>query len=287
VNSASLLDNKVITETPRIYNGDQLIMSIANDCFDGSIMTCLKGKVLTYLDTKLGLENEQARAYNEDNVDKVIFDRVGRLLATNEIKVQLPETIFQNTIVSYRADRGLDVDVPKEDEKEEGRKKHNNNSTRGGLLKKKLLLPILLLLKLKMKALMPIFVAIIGLKAMKALILSKLAITIVLGFVLVQLLKKKGMDMPMMMAPMMPPADQYGPPAPAPTPASAPASSYDPSWEPNTGGPYSRVWEASPSSSSSGSNMAYSSYYPSGSSSSGSNSAITSGSSSSSSSSSY
>lgn len=136
-------------------------------------------------------------------------------------------------------------------------------TARGDLLKKKLLLPVLLLLKLKMKALMPIFVAMIGLKAMKALILSKLAITIVLGFIVYQLVMKKS-AMPMM--PMMTesPMTAYG----APLPSSSP-SSYDPSsWEPSatSGGPYSRVWEPS----SSGSSLAYSSYYPSSSSASGS-----------------
>lgn len=155
------------------------------------------------------------------------------------------------------------------------------------MLKKKLLLPVLLLLKLKMKALMPIFVAIIGIKAMKALILSKLAITLVLGFILVQLLKKKGMDMPMMsMAPMMPaadPATAYG----APAPTAAPDSYSQPGWDANSGGPYSRIWE--PSSGATGSNLAYSSYYPSSSSSSssGSSSSITPGSSSGSSSHTY
>lgn len=59
-------------------------------------------------------------------------------------------------------------------------------------MKKKLLLPVLLLLKLKMKALMPILVALIGIKAIKALILSKLAITLVVGFLVYNLLMKKG-----------------------------------------------------------------------------------------------
>lgn len=126
-----------------------------------------------------------------------------------------------------------------------------------GLLKKKLLLPVLVLMKLKMKMLMPIFVALIGLKATKALILSKLAITLVLGFLAFQLLKKTGLGLPMSMSPMMPP-----PPAPE-SPMTAygvptTTSSYDPSsWEPSSGGPYSRVWDASPSQS-----LAYSAYYP-------------------------
>jgi hypothetical protein len=133
------------------------------------------------------------------------------------------------------------------------------------LLKKKLLFPVLLLLKLKMKALMPIFVALIGLKAMKALILSKLAITIVLGFMIAQLVKKTGLGMPMSMMPMammggaQEPAMTYGPPT---TPAT-PDTSYGPAaWEPSAASStYSRVWE--PSAASSSHNLAYSSYYPS------------------------
>lgn len=58
------------------------------------------------------------------------------------------------------------------------------------MLKKKALLAVLL--KLKMYLLMPIFMALIGFKAMKALILSKIAIFIVVGFLVSQLLKKGG-----------------------------------------------------------------------------------------------
>jgi hypothetical protein len=140
-----------------------------------------------------------------------------------------------------------------------------------GILKKKLLFPVLLLLKLKMKALMPIFVALIGLKAMKALILSKLAITIVLGFIVAQLVKKTGLGMPMMsMMPAMPePMNAYGPP----TTAATPDSSYGPpAWEPaSASSSYSlRNWE--PSVAASSQNLAYSSYYPNTSSYSGSSS---------------
>lgn len=149
-----------------------------------------------------------------------------------------------------------------------------------GLLKKKLLLPVLVLMKLKMKMLMPIFVALIGLKATKALILSKLAITLVLGFLIVQLLKKTGLGLPMSMMPMMPAPAAPEPPMPAYGVPST-TSSYDPSsWEPSSGGPYSRVWDASPSQS-----LAYSAYYPSGSASSSSPSGSSSAASSSSSSS--
>jgi hypothetical protein len=131
-----------------------------------------------------------------------------------------------------------------------------------GLLKKKLLLPILLLLKLKMKAIMPILVAIVGLKATKALILSKLAITLVLGFLIYQLVMKKKAMM-MMMPPAMPamdPMTAYGPPM-ASTTAATPDSAYGPPGWDSGSSSYSRVWE--PSVAASSQDLSYSSYYPS------------------------
>ncbi|KAL4708522.1 hypothetical protein ACJJTC_014130 [Scirpophaga incertulas] len=246
----TLKDNEI--ETSRLNTSDDLLDSVISDCFEASLpMSCLKVKVLSFLDTKLGVTSESARALDEKNIDKVIFDRVGRIVSSNEFRLRLPEFLFQSAEVSYRADRGFDVDFPEEE---------NGNGEARGILKKKLLLPVLLLLKLKMKALMPILVTIIGIKAMKALILSKLAITLVLGFLIYNLLMKKG-GMPMMMAPTeapAPPAPQYGPPSsqygpPASTPAP-PADTYGPQWEPSSSGPYSRVWDPS--------QLAYSSYYP-------------------------
>lgn len=100
-----------ITEMPRIHNSEQLLTAVVNDCFDVNGMSCVKEKVLTYLDTVLGLKSEQARAFNENNIDKVIYDRVSRILATNEVRVGLPQAIFGDAAVVYRADRGIDFDV--------------------------------------------------------------------------------------------------------------------------------------------------------------------------------
>ncbi|CAK1594599.1 unnamed protein product [Parnassius mnemosyne] len=249
VHSYAIKDNEI--ETTRLRTSDDLLDSVISDCFEASSpMSCLKVKVLSFLDTKLGVSTESARALEEKNIDKVIFDRVGRILNTNEFRLQLPEFLFQSAEVTYRADRGLDVEFP------EG---NSENGEARGILKKKLLLPVLLLLKLKLKALMPILVTIVGLKAVKALILSKLAITLVLGFLIYNLVMKKGgMPMMMMTPTEAPPASQYGPPAsqygPPSTPA-APQDSYSPQWEPASSGPYSRVWDPS--------QLAYSSYYPS------------------------
>ncbi|XP_075986843.1 DUF1676 domain-containing protein Osi20 isoform X2 [Anticarsia gemmatalis] len=249
VRGYSIKDNEI--QAARLRTSDELLQSVMSDCFEAeSPMTCLKVKVLSFLDTKLGMRSESARAFDDKNIDKVIFDRVGKVFNTQEIKFQLPEFLFNSAEVSYRADRGLDVEFPEAE---------NDNGEARGILKKKLLLPVLLLLKLKMKALMPILVAIIGIKAVKALILSKLAITLVLGFLIYNLVLKKG-AMPMMMMPTdAPPAPQYGPPAsqygpPSTAAPSAPQDSYSPAWEPASGGPYARVWDPS--------QLAYSSYYP-------------------------
>jgi hypothetical protein len=191
------------------------------------------------------------------NVDAAIFKRAAKVFKTHEIKVKLPEMIFDKTEIVYNPKSGLDVATTDSECKSiDGHRSGVPNQcfAARGLLKKKLLLPILLLLKLKMKALMPIFVAIIGLKSLKALILSKLAILIVLGFIAYQLLGKSGMPMPISMAPAEPPASMYGPPS------TPPPSSYEPGWEPNQGGPYSRVWTSN--SDNTAQNLAYSAYYP-------------------------
>jgi len=97
-----------VTETARIHTSEALISTIINDCFEINGMSCLKGKVLTYLDTVLGLKAEQARAFDDENVDKVIYDRVSRVLASNELRLELPKIVFGDVTLSYRADRGID-----------------------------------------------------------------------------------------------------------------------------------------------------------------------------------
>lgn len=92
---------------------------------------------------------------------------------------------------------------------------------------------------------------IIGLKAVKALIISKLALSLVVGFIAYNLFKK----------PAAPAAGMEA--------STAAPSSYDPSsWEPSatSGGPYARIWDPSAQ------NLAYSAYYSGGASSSNSGS---------------
>lgn len=111
----AVISNEV-TETPRIHTSEQLISSIINDCFEINGMSCMKGKVLTYLDTILDLKAEQARAFDVQNIDKVIYDRVSRILASNEIRVDLPKVIFGDASIRYRIDRGIDFDINQKSE---------------------------------------------------------------------------------------------------------------------------------------------------------------------------
>lgn len=111
VRGYSIKDNEI--QTARLRTSDELLQSVISDCFEAeSPMSCLKVKVLSFLDTKLGVSSESARALEEKNIDKVIFERVGRYLSNNEVRFQLPEFLFDSAEVSYRADRGLDVEFP-------------------------------------------------------------------------------------------------------------------------------------------------------------------------------
>ncbi|GAB0087570.1 hypothetical protein DMENIID0001_018970 [Sergentomyia squamirostris] len=242
---ASIADNEI--ESRQIHSSEELIDSIMSDCFTSDTFKCMKGRVLNYLDTCLGVTEKSARAFEDDNVDRAIFDRVSRMIATSEFRMALPEAIFGQTVLTYRPDEGFNFLLP-------------TNRARNGDLKEKLLIPILLLMKLKQKIVMPIVLGLIHLKVVKALIMSKLAITLVLGFLLHNLLKKKGLLMPMAMMPMSAPPPEPAPIYGAPAPTPAPASSYGApsSWEPSNSGPYSRIWEPSSESQ----QMAYSAYYP-------------------------
>ncbi|EFN89947.1 uncharacterized protein LOC105192115 [Harpegnathos saltator] len=223
-------------------NQDFLVKSL-NECVAAeSWLSCLKHHVLDYLDGKLGSSTE---ARSLETIDEAIVVRTTKYLKSFDYGLGLP---FVDASLKYRPSRSLtDLDIEFKDNEVA-------TSQARGLLKKKLLLPFLLLLKLKMKALMPIFVAIIGLKALKALILSKLAILVVIGFVALQFFKKGGMMMPMAAGMSMEPATAYG------VPSLSTTSSYDPAntWDGN--GPYSRVW--TPTNGVEAQNLAYSYYAP-------------------------
>lgn len=111
---AGVVDNTVYTErTERINSGNELISSILNNCYD---MSCLKGNVLSYLNTFLGIDGQSAGRSSDaqNDVDEQIYDRVARVLKTNEFKWELPETFFRKSVVSFNGERGFDVKVSEE-----------------------------------------------------------------------------------------------------------------------------------------------------------------------------
>ncbi|XP_073820411.1 uncharacterized protein [Musca autumnalis] len=182
--NAAAIDNSIAE--PRIASSEDLITNIVDNCFNENGMHCLKEKVLTYLDNVSGVEEEvSGRALSDDVMDKAITDRVARILNTNEIRVQLPQTLFDGSVITYRADRGFDLEVTETDARSHKKKNKLNTS-------------LLLLVTIK-AIIMPILMTLIKLKAIKALILSKLAIKLVLGFVIYNLFTKlSGAKMTMM-----------------------------------------------------------------------------------------
>lgn len=106
--SARISDNKI----EKIQNNEELISSIVSECFGPiNTMACLKEKVLTYLDTTLGLKEEESRSLDAETMDEIIYNRVARILATNEFKIQLPETIFEGIILKYNPQQGLNIET--------------------------------------------------------------------------------------------------------------------------------------------------------------------------------
>lgn len=61
-----------------------------------------------------------------------------------------------------------------------------------GMMQDKMLMPLMMLMKMKLKMLMPIMMALVSMKATKALIISKVAIVLVIGFLIKEFLKKSG-----------------------------------------------------------------------------------------------
>jgi len=139
-----------------------------------------------------------------------------------------------------------------------------------GMMQDKMLMPLMMMMKMKLKMLMPIMMALVSMKATKALVLSKVAIMLVLGFLLKEFLKKSGIPgLPLHLPGFPGPAEPSSTSGPPPMYGPPQSSSYESSssWEP-TG--------YSSHSSDSAHSMAYNSYQPSSSSSSGSSASLSS-----------
>lgn len=130
-----------------------------------------------------------------------------------------------------------------------------------GMMQDKMLMPLMMMMKMKMKMLTPIMMALVSMKATKALILSKVAIMLVLGFLVKEFLKKSGI-------PSLLPIHLPGMPGPEPSTTASPPHMYGPPQSSGGYGGSESSWEPASSyssghSSDSAHSMAYNSYLPS------------------------
>jgi hypothetical protein len=130
VSSASFIDDNEITRSTsrRISNSEELLSAVVDDCFTGSdsgvsSMSCLRLKVLTYLDSMIGVQ--EARSLEEsdaDILDAMILSRVTRYLKSHQFKVHLPEFLFQEAVLTFRPGKSFAdfrVEFPKPDANED------------------------------------------------------------------------------------------------------------------------------------------------------------------------
>jgi hypothetical protein len=122
-------DNEILGSSPRrISNGEELLSAVVGDCFTGSgdgvsSMSCLRLKVLAYLDSVVGVEEARSSAGSDvENLDAMILSRVTRYLKSHQFKVQLPEFLFQEAVVTFRPGKSFTdfkVEFPKPDANED------------------------------------------------------------------------------------------------------------------------------------------------------------------------
>jgi hypothetical protein len=128
--SASFVDdNEIIGSSSRsISNSEELLSAVVGDCFTGSdngvsSMSCLRLKVLTYLDSVIGVQEARSLEENDAEVlDAMILSRVTRYLKSHQFKVNLPEFLFQEAVLTFRPGKSLTdfkVEFPKPDANED------------------------------------------------------------------------------------------------------------------------------------------------------------------------
>ncbi|CAK1541117.1 unnamed protein product [Leptosia nina] len=176
---ASLAVLSVVCCSPVEYGFSENIVGAVSECVENDTSLCLKEKAVK-LTEKLAITKDvnllegltlvntgsvrSARSYEalsvdpkerESQLEERIVNNVGDFLDNHVLQLRLSDDSEES--------RGLD---------EEGRGKKKNKK------KLKQLLPILLLLKLKMAALIPLFLGIIAFVAVKAVFLGKIAFAV-------------------------------------------------------------------------------------------------------------
>ncbi|XP_023724567.1 uncharacterized protein LOC111873814 [Cryptotermes secundus] len=190
-----------------IQNSDDVMNSIYSDCLKKDSVSCVKYKLFSFVDKVLGSKESftltegvtvvknagsppevsgdggpRAIAGGNEETNKdfesMIVNRVERFLKTHTLKVDLKGNEVLKAVTS--AGRALEdaadsLGLTEEEEVEDGR---DASEERGKKKKVKMLLPLLLALKLKAAALIPLFLGAIALIAGKALLIGKIAFII-------------------------------------------------------------------------------------------------------------
>ncbi|XKL62757.1 hypothetical protein PGB90_002590 [Kerria lacca] len=276
----------------RKSKSDEILWDVMDSCINSeveSVTTCLKLKVLHYFDYDVSrIANPRSLSENDaEKIDRLVVKRFQRYLKSNEFRIQLPEFFFQGATLVFNPKKGItdfDVVFPTPPENED-----RSMSAARDMMQQKALLPLLMMLKMKMKMITPMMLALVSMKATKAMIMSKLALVLVILFMASQLVKKLGMHLPILHPPMdnmpmsmsMTTPAAYGPPpspqaaygAPPSSSYGSPSSSYgspsssygspaqssnyaEPnSWEPSSSSSntYSKIWDPQ--------QLAYNAYY--------------------------
>ncbi|XP_054257269.1 uncharacterized protein LOC128982224 [Macrosteles quadrilineatus] len=180
-----------------IQTGDDLMDSIYSDCLNKGSVSCVKYKLFSFVDKVLSSKEQFSltegvtvvktpgaavvgdgapRALTPDDaqntdVESMVTSRVEQFLQTHTVKIDLKGSDVLNAVSSAGRALGDAADslgLSDDDAEETGRKKIKKSG--------KILLPLLLMMKLKAAALLPLILGAIALIAGKALLIGKIAL---------------------------------------------------------------------------------------------------------------
>ncbi|KAJ9577071.1 hypothetical protein L9F63_006351, partial [Diploptera punctata] len=191
-----------------IQNGDELMDTIYSDCLRKDTVSCVKYKLFSFVDKVLGNKDSftvtegvtvvknagsplevsgdgAPRAISEEedgkskDFESMIYNRVERYLKTHTLKIDLKGNEVLNAVTSVGRSLGDVADSLGLTEDDEEDSTDDLSEERGKKKKAaKMLLPLLLALKLKAAALIPLALGAIALIAGKALLIGKVALII-------------------------------------------------------------------------------------------------------------
>ena len=128
-NASHVDDNEIISSRSRKINSvEELLLAVIGDCFTGSdnglsSMSCLRLKVLKYLDSVVGVQDARPLEQSDtEQPDAMILSRVTRYLMSRVFKIHLPDFVFQEETLTFRPGKSLmdfTVEFPKPDASED------------------------------------------------------------------------------------------------------------------------------------------------------------------------